>query len=290
MNVNHLSEIAQQDLEESMKKHCVLVDQKLDELIALQQPSILTEAAKYACNGGKKLRSFLVIECARLFSLDADLALTIAATLEMIHAYSLIHDDLPALDNDDYRRGQLSCHKKFDEASAILTGNALLIFAYETVSKESRLSYQQRCKLLEEISSTLGFNGMVYGQVLDIKAKNQPLLLEQIEQIHLLKTAKFLSVACYIGGVVGNASEADLIKLKEFGEHLGVIFQITDDLLDIDEKPNEECNILHVLSHKEIETLLDTHMTKALNALEGLAAKKIILLKSLLFFLKNRKT
>ncbi len=290
MSIEHLSEEDLFYLEDAMHKRCILIEQKITDLLTSQQSSTLTEAAIYSCKGGKKLRSFLVVECAKLYGCDQELALTVSATLEMIHTYSLIHDDLPALDNDDYRRGQLSCHKKYDEASAILTGNALLIFAYEVIAREVGLGDKQRSKILEEVSLTLGFNGMVYGQILDLKAKNHKLSLAQIEQIHLLKTAKLLSVACYIGGVVGNASEEDLKGLKRFGEHLGMIFQITDDLLDIDEKPDEECNIVHVLTHREIDKLLEMHMEQSISALDNLSVQKINLLKSLLFFLKNRKT
>jgi geranylgeranyl pyrophosphate synthase len=208
----------------------------------------------------------------------------------MIHTYSLIHDDLPAIDNDDYRRDQLSCHKKFEESTAILTGNALLIFAFEILSTSTALSDRQARLIISKLTQVLGFNGMMYGQLLDIEATNKKISLSTIEEIHYLKTAKFMSISCVIGALAGNASETELQNIEIFGNHLGMLFQITDDLLDLRDKDGNECNIANLLTIDEIKQLLDQHTDKAISALNQIKERDIDLLKNLLFFLKNRTT
>ena len=280
-------------LRQEIENTSQIIDAQLDKLLSSQQDSQLIKAAKYSCinQNSKKVRPFLVLQTAKIFDSNSkESDLLIATALEMIHTYSLIHDDLPAIDNDDFRRGQPSCHKKFGEATAILTGNALLIFAFEILSTNTILSDNKTRIIISKLTQILGFNGMMYGQELDIGAVSKKISLSTIEKIHYLKTAKFMSISCEIGALIGNASDKELRNIEIFGNHLGMIFQITDDLLDQDEKKQNECNITNMLNREEILELLEQHTTKALEALNQIQNRNTDLLKNLLFFLKDRTT
>ena len=269
------------------------IDQQLKNLLSSQQNSTLVQAAKFSSitPESKKIRPFLTVQTAKIFNMDSqNSVLPAAAALEMIHTYSLIHDDLPAIDDDDFRRGQPSCHKKFSESTAILTGNALLIFAFEILSTIPSLSSDVKCKITLKLTQILGFNGMIYGQMLDIAAAKKVIPLTELEKIHSLKTAKFMSIACEVGALMGNATNEELKYVEIFGNHLGMIFQITDDLLDQDTKQQDECNITNMLNKKEIDVLLDKHTDQALVALDQMPTRDTNILKTLLFFLKDRTT
>lgn len=269
------------------------IDKQLEDLLSSQQNSTLVQAAKFSSitPESKKIRPFLTVQTAKVFNMDSQKSvLPVAAALEMIHTYSLIHDDLPAIDDDDFRRGQPSCHKQFSESTAILTGNALLIFAFEILSTVPSLSSDVKCKVISKLTHILGFNGMIYGQMLDIAAAQKVIPLTELEKIHSLKTAKFMSIACEVGAMMGNATNEELEHIETFGNHLGMIFQITDDLLDQDTKQQDECNITNMLNKKEIDVLLDKHTQQALEALEAMPNRDTNMLKNLLFFLKERTT
>lgn len=280
------------DLKKKINSAIKKVDIQIEEALSSRQPSILVEAAKFSCLApdSKRIRPFLVLESAKIFGVSNDKnSLCIAAAIEMIHTYSLIHDDLPAIDNDDVRRGQPSCHIEFDEPTAILTGNALFIFAFEILS-ESTLPSKKKCLILSNLSKILGFDGMIYGQMLDITAKNKNISLSELEKIHLLKTAKFISISCVLGALMGNASNEEIKHIENFGDHLGMIFQITDDLLDQDTKQKDECNIANLLDKNSIIKLLDQHTNKAIASLKKIKNRNTDSLKTLLFLLKNRTT
>ena len=267
------------------------IDKALNKLLSSQQESTLTKAAKFSSitSESKKIRPFLTVQTAKIFNINNQkYVMPVAASLEMIHTYSLIHDDLPAIDDDDFRRGQPSCHKQFSESTAILTGNALLIFAFEILSTIPLLSSDVKCKIISKLTMILGFNGMIYGQMLDIAAANKVIPLAELETIHSLKTAKFMSIACEVGALMGNATSEELEQVKIFGNHLGMIFQITDDLLDQDTKQQDECNITNLLNKKEIDVLLDKHTQQALGALDKIVSRDTNMLKTVLFFLKDR--
>ncbi len=185
-------------------------------------------------NGGKRLRPFLVIETAKLFNIEEKQALPIAAALEFIHCYSLIHDDLPAMDNDDLRRGKPTCHKQFDEATAILAGDGLLTYAFEILSDSKNIKDPEtRCCLISLLSKAAGaFNGMVAGQMLDLsQEKNYD--LKTVERLEEMKTGRLLHFACEAGAVLGKATLEQTTALKSYARKIGIAFQITDDLLDI---------------------------------------------------------
>jgi len=199
-------------------------------------------AMKYSLmNGGKRLRPFLLCETAKLFDVAYEKAFGVAAALEMVHTYSLIHDDLPAMDNDDFRRGKPTCHKAFDEATAILAGDGLLTYAFEVLNKAD-IEAEKKVKLTALLAKKAGaFEGMIAGQVLDLYTDthqdfNNP--EEVIKHTEELKTGCLLSYPCMAGAILGNASDKELEILVKFSRNLGIAFQITDDILDIigDEK------------------------------------------------------
>ena len=188
-------------------------------------------------NGGKRLRPFLLHETASLFDIDYDTALPVAIALEMIHTYSLIHDDLPAMDNDDLRRGKPTCHKAFDEATAILAGDGLLTYAFEVISK-ANLSDSKKIELITLLSQYAGaFNGMIAGQVLDMYTDKNEINTNQeeiIKQTQALKTGCLLRYPCIAGAILGNASIKEREVLDDFAKNIGLAFQITDDILDVE--------------------------------------------------------
>jgi len=216
----------------------LVVDAALEKLLpaASAQPCSIHTAMRYSVfAGGKRIRPILCLETARIFSPDAALALHPACAIEFIHTYSLIHDDLPALDNDDLRRGKPTCHKKFGEALAILAGDALLTLAFETIS-HSPISPERTVAILAEISSAAGtIDGMVGGQVADIEAEGKLVDPAMLEYIHRSKTAALIRASITAGALCAGASPDDVTRLRRFGETIGWAFQVTDDILDVEE-------------------------------------------------------
>jgi geranylgeranyl diphosphate synthase, type II len=213
------------------------VDAALERLLPAEdaRPSSIHHAMRYSVMaGGKRIRPILCLETARVFRPDAAV-LSVACALEFIHTYSLIHDDLPALDNDDLRRGIPTCHKKFGEAIAILAGDGLLTLAFETLAKVA-LPPEQRVAIIQEIATAAGTrDGMVGGQVADIEAEGRPANAEILEYIHRSKTAALIRASIVSGAMSGGAGDDDLLHLRRFGELIGWAFQVTDDILDVEE-------------------------------------------------------
>ncbi len=197
----------------------------------------VTEAMFYSLsNGGKRLRPFLVCETAKLFDITEDTSFHVAASLEMLHTYSLIHDDLPAMDNDDFRRGKPTCHKKFDEATAILAGDGLLTYAFEILSQAPQISNDTKLKLISLLAQRAGaFNGMIAGQMLDIQTEKTPELSNEeiIKHIEEMKTGCLIAYACQAGAILGNASEDEYKTIITYARNVGIAFQISDDILDV---------------------------------------------------------
>lgn len=194
------------------------------------------EAMRYAVlNGGKRLRPFLVMTTARLFNVAESAALSVAAAIEMVHCYSLVHDDLPAMDDDDLRRGQPTCHKKFDEATAILAGDALLTKAFEVLAlPRTHSDPAVRCELVWELAVASGGHGMVGGQMVDLWAEDNEFDLAGITRLQQLKTGKLIDFSCQAGAVLGKAPRSLRQSLRAYAHDLGLAFQITDDLLDVE--------------------------------------------------------
>jgi geranylgeranyl diphosphate synthase type II len=213
-------------------------------------PAIVIEAMRYSLfAGGKRLRPTLTLAAADAVARIArvglvvgsavDLALPAGCAVELIHTYSLIHDDLPALDNDDLRRGRPTCHKVFGEAMAILAGDALLTLAFEVLSKLPNVAASRRVDLIRELATASGtFNGMIGGQVHDIEGEGKSPTAELLESIHRAKTGALLRASVRMGAIFASANPEQLAAISSFGEHVGLAFQIVDDILDV-EQPSE---------------------------------------------------
>lgn len=196
----------------------------------------LFEAMHYAAlSPGKRLRPFLTVMCAGLFGVSQTAAFRTAAAIEFLHAYSLVHDDLPAMDDDDIRRGQPSCHIQFDEATAILTGDALLTHAFDVLAQEeTHPDAKVRCDIISLLARAAGPYGMVGGQMMDMVSQKGELSLNEIIHLQHMKTGALFAMSCEIGAALGKATKQHRISLRAYGHALGLAFQITDDLLDIE--------------------------------------------------------
>ncbi|MBZ9967345.1 polyprenyl synthetase family protein [Mesorhizobium sp. BR1-1-2] len=201
----------------------------------IARPKRLMAAMRHGVlNGGKRLRPFLVMESAALFSADGETALRVAAALECVHCYSLIHDDLPAMDDDDLRRGQPTVHRAFDEATAILAGDALLTLAFDIVADETTaLPAERRAALVLALARAAGTGGMVGGQTLDLEAERIAPDEAGIIRLQAMKTGALIRFACEAGAVVAGVPAGDRERLAEFGSAIGLAFQLADDLLDL---------------------------------------------------------
>src|SRR5487761_694378 len=214
------------------------IEEALEHLLPREAtpPATIHQAMRYSVfAGGKRIRPVLCCEAARLFSSELHAAVTAGCALEFIHTYSLIHDDLPALDNDDLRRGKPTCHKKFGVAMAILAGDGLLTLAFETLAKVN-LDPARRVRIIAEVGAAAGtVNGMVGGQVADIEAEGRPMDAAGLEYIHRSKTAALIRASTVAGALAGGASDEDVERLRRFGEAIGWAFQVVDDILDVEE-------------------------------------------------------
>lgn len=218
-----------------INKNKNIIDKELESYIgALNIPSNLKDSMLYSLQaGGKRLRPLLLLASYEAYSENYAKALAPAVALEMVHTYSLIHDDLPAMDDDDYRRGKLTNHKAFDEATAILAGDALLTYSFDVIANNSLLNDTEKVNIISLLSQCSGPKGMVGGQILDMEAEDKQITLGQLERIHELKTGELLKFAVYAGAYLAEASNSQLDALKQFAYALGLIFQIQDDILDI---------------------------------------------------------
>ena len=214
------------------------VDAALERLLPPESalPASIHQAMRYSVfAGGKRIRPILCLETARIFAPEIAAALHPACAIEMIHTYSLIHDDLPALDNDDLRRGKPTCHKKFGEATAILAGDALLTLAFETIGA-TPIEPTRCVAIVKEVAGAAGtVNGMVGGQVADLEAEGHRIAPEMLEYIHKSKTAALIRASVTAGALCAGASAEAVARLRRFGEAIGWAFQVTDDILDVEE-------------------------------------------------------
>ncbi len=213
------------------------IDKKLDELVPSEatEPQTLHSAMRWSLfAGGKRFRPALTLAVGAAFGAEREMLLRTAAALEMIHTYSLIHDDLPAMDDDDLRRGLPTCHIKFDQATAILAGDALQTLAFQIVAEDQTLPAEIRARLVSEIARAAGTpSGMIAGQVLDLAGEKRVVTDAELEVIHRAKTGALIVVAARCAAIIGAAKENELNLISTFAAQLGLLFQITDDLLDI---------------------------------------------------------
>ena len=221
-----------------MNDYIKLVDEKLDEFMPIQYPDDIFKAMKYTVTlQGKRLRPVMCLETCRMFGGNFEDAIPTACAIEMLHAQTLIHDDLPCMDNDDYRRGKLTNHKVFGEANAVLAGDALLTFAPQLIVKNSKkLGAEKLIKILEEYFLAAGAFGVIAGQVIDIESERATSKIpdpeKTLEYIHTHKTADLFKLALRSGAIIADATERELEEITEFGQCMGVAFQIADDILD----------------------------------------------------------
>jgi len=224
-------------LKRTLEDGRVLTDAALERLLPpeSQRPEVIHRAMRHSVfAGGKRLRPILCMEAARMISGKLPEGVEeLGSALEMLHTYSLIHDDLPALDNDDLRRGRPTCHKAFGEANAILAGDALQTYAYEVLAKVNT-SPDRRVRIIAEIAHDTGtIDGMIGGQVLDLESERKKPTPEILEYIHRSKTGALITASLVSGGIYGGASDEQIEKLRIFGRAIGLAFQIVDDVLDV---------------------------------------------------------
>ena len=214
-----------------------LIDAKLEQLLpaASQEPCAVHSAIRWSVfAGGKRFRPLLLLAAGETLGAGRAELMATACALEMVHTYSLIHDDLPSMDNDDLRRGRPTCHIRFGEATAILAGDALQSLAFQTIAEDKTLDDQSRLKLITELAHAAGTPaGMVAGQALDLEAETRQVSGAELEQSHSLKTGALIRAAARCGAFIANAGEAELNLVTRYAAQLGLLFQITDDLLDV---------------------------------------------------------
>lgn len=260
------------------------------------------EAMRYsALGGGKRLRPFLTVQTAKLFGVNPDAAIMTAAAIEFVHVYSLIHDDLPAMDNDDFRRGKPSNHKQFGEAAAILAGDALLTYAFEVLANQKvHADAAVRCELIRSVARAAGVRGMVGGQMMDLDAEHKELTVEEVIRLQRLKTGEMFAVSCEAGAILGKAPEQLRARLQRYAHDIGLAFQITDDLLDVESTQSETGKTVRkdktqgkatLVSMLGIDRAREQANTLAAQALNHLSAfdERADALRELAKFVVNRK-
>lgn len=250
--------------------------------------------------GGKRLRPILLMAAADAVGADGTKFITAACALEMIHTYSLIHDDLPAMDNDDYRRGKLTNHKAYDEGTAILAGDALLTLAFSVILRQQDVPAERLLRIVDEISRLAGAEGMVGGQMLDLEAENRRISMEELQRVHMGKTGALFRAALRSGAILAGASEQQLAALTAYADHFGLAFQITDDILDVvgtaedigkpvgsDEK-NHKSTYVTLTSLDEAQSLARQTVESAVDALH-IFGDEAAFLRELVLYLVLRK-
>ena len=274
------------------------------ELQELSYPETIAKGMEYAIlNGGKRLRPFLLFATLELLNEDINKGIKSAIALEMIHSYSLVHDDLPALDNDDYRRGKLTTHKVFGEAEGILIGDSLLTYAFYVLSQKNLelLSSEQIVNIISKTSEYAGINGMIGGQMIDIQSENKKIDLETLKYIHSHKTGKLIKLPIEIACIIANLEKNKREVLEEYTDLIGIAFQVKDDILDVEGsfedlgKPVGSDVDLHkatypsILGMEESKKILNDTVEKAKEIIKNnFGEEKGKILISLANFIKNR--
>ncbi|MDA9771376.1 polyprenyl synthetase family protein [Emcibacteraceae bacterium] len=298
-----MSDCSAELAQKSLKDFASVIENKMLSLLPVSEgrEENVIEAMRYALlAGGKRLRPFLVVQSAALFSIDNESALRVAAAIECVHTYSLIHDDLPAMDDDNMRRGLPTTHKKYDDATAILAGDALLTLAFEILSDEKTHSDAEiRCDLILALSRAIGAKGMVGGQMIDLKAENQSLQQDEIIRMQNMKTGELIIFSCEVGAILAKVSDDRRMALKKYAENIGLAFQIVDDLLDIEGNSEDigktagkdiEAGKATLVSFKGVEearALADELINNAVSHMDVFDEKSEVL-KSLAKFVINR--
>jgi farnesyl diphosphate synthase len=269
------------------------------------RPARFLGAVRYAClNGGKRLRPFLLVETARLLGIEGEGVLRAGAAVEMIHCYSLVHDDLPALDNDDLRRGRPTTHKAYDEATAILVGDALLTYAFDvTADPATDPDPAIRAALVLALARAAGIGNMVGGQVMDLEAETskEPHTAEHVIQVQAMKTGALLHYSVEAGGIFGRADEKTRAALSRYGKALGAAFQVADDILDVEadeaalgkragkDADRNKATLVAALGLEAARKRRDALAQEAISALDIFPAERAAVLKEAARFAVARK-
>ncbi|MED1739682.1 polyprenyl synthetase family protein [Bacillus swezeyi] len=276
-----------------LKTRKALIEERLPLYIQdLQAPSTLKQSMLYSLEaGGKRLRPILVLALLHAYGKKEENGIPVGCAVEMIHTYSLIHDDLPCMDDDDLRRGKPTNHKMFGEATAVLAGDALLTESFKLITfhMPAEVPAEKRLRLVNELISAAGAEGMVGGQILDMEAESRSISLQELQSIHEGKTAKLLSFSVIAGAVLADAPEEEIEKLREFSHHIGIGFQIRDDMLDLEgsedkigkrigsDTTNEKSTYPAILSLEGAKQKLDEHIEQAKQLISELSLEKELL-------------
>lgn len=285
-------------LEEQSKS----IEEHLDKLIPVHETPFrhLFEAARYSVlGGGKRLRPILVLATTEMLGGNLSLALSPACTLELVHTYSLIHDDLPCMDDDDYRRGKLTVHKKYSEGHAVLTGDYLLTYAFEILANQVDLNPEMKIKLINILAKSIGSHGMIGGQVMDISFEGKPISFDVLKLLHRYKTGALIKASIEFGGVLSKVNEREMKCLTDFGENIGLAFQIVDDILDVTASQikhgksvasdiiNKKSTSVSLLGLEKSKAYAHELYEKAIDSLNGFQQKNSNLLKLAQFIIER---
>jgi len=247
-------------LDEIINQTAKIIDNRINHIFLNKPQSDLLSAMKYSSiSKGKKIRPLIIFISASSLGIAPRKMLDIAVAIELIHTYSLIHDDLPSMDDDDIRRQKPSCHKKFGEATAILAGDALLTFAFEIISENKvNFSYKIKCQMLNAIAKSIGFMGMAGGQDLDLKFQNNQISLDKLLEIQKLKTGKLFELCIELAIIASEKNDQNCQILREYIKNFGLIFQIKDDIEDFNNNPENlsEMNIVKIIGIKKTQQKL----------------------------------
>ncbi len=292
------------DFKMHLKEYVDFFEDNLPQFLPKAEPhqEVLSESVTYCItDGGKRIRPVLVLEFCRLFCGDYKKAMPFAAAIEMIHSYSLAHDDLPCMDDDDMRRGKPSCHKKYGEANALLAGDALLTLAFDTIASKtdfSDISPLQAIRAAGVLAEKAGVYGMIGGQVIDLQSEGKKADVEILKLMDSKKTSALIAAACQMGCIVGGADEADIALAGEYAEKIGLAFQIVDDILDVkgdakllgkpvgSDSENDKSTYVSLLGLEQSQRLVDDLTNEAIEILNRFEGSEF--LRELTLFLAKR--
>ncbi len=291
------------DINAYVKQQAKIVSDRLVSLLSENMASTVLDAMKYSvANGGKRIRPILAVEFAKASDGNINAALDFGCAVEMIHTYSLIHDDLPCMDNDDMRRGQPSCHIAFGEDNALLAGDALLTEAFTTLSAVKEASSENIVRAVAYLSSFAGINGMVGGQILDLQFEECEPTIDEILKMYSLKTCGLIKASCVLGCLAGDSYDENKINAAlDYAENLGIAFQIRDDILDIEgdasalgkpigsDAKNDKSTAVKYFGLEKSKELVREYTERAISALD-IFENNTETLKQLAFMLVDRKS
>ena len=290
------------DIKSYVNEQAKIISSRLESILAENMSSIVLDAMNYSVsNGGKRIRPILAVEFAKLCDGDFDTAINFGCAVEMIHTYSLIHDDLPCMDNDDMRRGKPSCHIAFGEDNALLAGDALLTEAFGLLASSKNVSEKNIVRAVLYLSSFAGINGMIGGQVLDLQFEKTKPTIDEILKMYSLKTCGLIKAACVLGCLSSNEYDENKIKAAiDYAENLGIAFQIQDDILDIEgdsvslgkpvgsDEKNDKSTAVKYFGLDKSKELVKEYTDKAVSAL-NVFDNNTEMLKHIAYMLVDRK-